>query len=315
MAETRAVRRASLLLLVALAAVPAVSAWIGQPYYVSLFARILILALAASGLNLLLGYAGLVSFGHALYIGIGAYSVAILSFYGISAAAAHFAAAVLASALVSLLLGAVCLRTRGMAFIMITLAFAQMAYVVAVGLRAFGGDDGLALVGRSDFGVAWLRSNYGLYYVAFAVLVLAWVLSRRMADSRFGMVLRGSKSNPDRMATLGFPTLRYQLVAYVVSAVLCALAGALLANLTRFASPSYMQWQASGDLIVMVVLGGIGTPLGPLVGALVVVLLEEVLSSWTQHWTIVLGPLIVLAALTAKRGLVGGLGTAREPKP
>jgi branched-chain amino acid transport system permease protein len=313
MAETRAARGATLLF-AALGVLPIASAWLGEPYYVALFARILILAVAASGLNLLMGYAGLVSFGHALYIGIGAYSVAILSFNGVTGAGVHFAVAVLASAVVSALLGAVCLRTSGMAFIMITLAFAQMAYVVAVGLRVYGGDDGLPLAGRSDFGVAWLRGNYGLYYLALALLLLAWILSRRLADSRFGMVLRGSKSNPQRMSALGFPILSYQLAIYVVSAILCALAGSLLANLARFASPSYMQWQASGDLIVMVVLGGIGTPLGPLVGALVLVLLEEILSSWTQHWMILLGPLILLVALKAKRGLGGNLVTTEDSK-
>jgi branched-chain amino acid transport system permease protein len=295
-----------------LAVVPPVAAAIGEPYYVTLFTRILILALAAAGLNLILGYGGLVSFGHAMYVGIGAYAVGILSFYGVENGWIQLAVALAVGAIVAIVIGIVCLRTSGMAFIMITLAFAQMLYFLAISLKTFGGDDGLIIDARSDFGLFSLRSNVALYYCAFAVLMAClWGLAR-LVHSRFGMVIRGGRSNERRMAALGFPMLRYRLTAYVISALVCVIAGALLANLTKFAAPSYMAWQASGDLIVMIVLGGMGTVLGPVVGALALIVFEEILTSWTTHWMIVLGPAIVLIVLTAKKGIYGYIAE-REP--
>jgi len=291
--------------IVLLALVPPVAAAIGEPYYVTLFTRILILALAAAGLNLILGYGGLVSFGHAMYVGIGAYAVGILSFYGIENGWIQVTVALAVGAIVAIVIGLVCLRTSGMAFIMITLAFAQMLYFLAISLKTFGGDDGLTINARSDFGLFSLRSNVALYYCAFAVLMASlWGLAR-LVDSRFGMVIRGGRSNDRRMAALGFPMLRYRLTAYVISALVCVIAGVLLANLTQFAAPSYMAWQASGDLIVMIVLGGMGTVLGPVVGALALIVFEEILTAWTTHWMIVLGPAIVLIVLTAKKGIYG----------
>jgi branched-chain amino acid transport system permease protein len=290
-----------------LALVPVIAAAIGEPYYITLFTRILIVALAAVGLNLILGYGGLVSFGHAMYIGIGTYAVGILAHYGIDNGWIQAAVGLGVGALVAVVIGAVCLRTSGMAFIMITLAFAQMAYFLAISLKTFGGDDGLTINERSDFGLFSLRSNVALYYCAFAVLMASVLGVARLVHSRFGMVLRGGRSNERRMAALGFPMLRYKLTAYVLSALPCVIAGMLLANLTKFAAPSYMAWQASGDLIVMIVLGGMATVLGPVVGALALIILEEILSSWTTHWMIVLGPAIVLIVLTAKRGMYGWL--------
>jgi branched-chain amino acid transport system permease protein len=280
---------------------------IGEPYYVTLFTRILIVALAAVGLNLILGYGGLVSFGHAMYIGIGTYAVGILAHYGIDNGWIQAAVGLGVGALVAVVIGAVCLRTSGMAFIMITLAIAQKAYYLSISLKTFGGDDGLTINERSDFGLFSLRSNVALYYCAFAVLMASVLGVARLVHSRFGMVLRGGRSNERRMAALGFPMLRYKLTAYVLSALPCVIAGMLLANLTKFAAPSYMAWQASGDLIVMIVLGGMATVLGPVVGALALIILEEILSSWTTHWMIVLGPAIVLIVLTAKRGMYGWL--------
>ena len=292
-------------LLAFLAAVPLIANAIGEPYYVTLFTRIVILAIAAVGLNLILGYGGLVSFGHAMYVGIGAYAVGILGFYGIDSGWLHVAAALGVGALVALVIGLVCLRTSGMAFIMITLAFAQMLYFLAISLKQFGGDDGLNINVRSDFGLFSLRSNVALYYAAFAVLVACLAGLARLVESRFGMVIRGGRSNERRMAALGFPMLRYKLTAYVISALVCVLSGVLLANLTKFAAPSYMAWQASGDLIVMIVLGGMGTVLGPVAGALALIVFEEILTAWTTHWMVVLGPVIVLIVLTAKKGLYG----------
>jgi branched-chain amino acid transport system permease protein len=295
------------LLLAGLALVPLLSAWIEQPYYVTLFTRVVIFALAALGLNLILGYGALVSFGHALYIGIGAYAVAILSFHGVGNGWVQLGAGLAVGGIVATVIGFVCLRTSGMAFIMITLAFAQMFYFLTISLKQYGGDDGLTVAARSDFGLFSLASNDALYYAAFVALAACLVAFDRLVESRFGMVLRGCRSNERRMAALGFPTLRYKLTAYVISALVCVVAGMLLANLTKFAAPSYLAWQASGDLIVMIVLGGMGTLIGPVAGAVALLVLEEILAGWTTHWMIVLGPAIVLIVLTAKKGLYGWL--------
>ncbi len=294
-------------LLTGLALVPVIASFAGQPYYVTFFTRIVIFAIAAVGLNVILGFGGLVSFGHAMYVGIGAYAVGILSFYGIGNGWAHLAAALVVGAAVAVPVGFVCLRTSGVAFIMITLAFAQMLYFLAVSLKQFGGDDGLTIAGRSDFAIFSLRNDVALYYAAFVVLLLSLALLSRLVPSRFGMVLRGARANERRMAALGFPLLRYRLTAYVMSALACVVAGMLLANLTTFASPSYMAWQTSGDLIVMIVLGGMGTVVGPVAGAVALLVLEDALAGWTQHWMVILGPAIVLIVLTAKKGIYGFL--------
>lgn len=297
-----------------LAAVPLISGAIGQAYYVTLVTRILIFGLAAASLNLILGYGGLVSFGHALYLGIGAYSVGILSFHGISNGWIHLAVTVALSALVSFLTGLVCMRTSGIAFIMITLAFAQMFYFLGISLKQYGGDDGLTIAQRSDFGPLFsIQGNTGLYYFAFGLVAATLYLSWRFVHARFGRLLLGTKSNVRRMRALGFPVLRYQVAAYVISGCICGVAGLLLANFTNFASPAYMYWTVSGDLIVMVILGGIATIMGPLVGAAVYVILETVLSAYTQHWMVILGPVIVLIALVANRGLYGMLLTREAP--
>ena len=308
--------------LVLLGLVPLLAAWFAQPFYVTLFTRIMIFALAALGLNLILGYGAMVSFGHAMYMGLGAYSVGILGFHGIGNGWAHLAVALLAGLGVALAVGAICLRTSGMAFIMITLAFAQMLFFLAVSLKEYGGDDGLSLAARSDFGVFNLADPNALYYATYALLLAVLLFFARLVDSRFGMVLRGCKSNSRRMAALGFPTLRYRLAAYVISALVCVLAGALLANLTRFVAPSYMAWTVSGELIVMTVLGGLGTLIGPVVGAAALLMLEEVLSSlklgvpWldtliNRHWLALIGVFIVFVVLAMKQGLYGRL-VARE---
>jgi branched-chain amino acid transport system permease protein len=301
-----------------LALVPPVAQAIGEPFYVTLFTRILVFALAATGLNLVLGFGGLVSFGHAMYLGIGAYAVGICSHHGIGNGFVQVGAALAVGAAVALAVGGICLRTRGMAFIMITLAFAQMMFFLAVSLRAYGGDDGMPIAARSDFGAFTLADPAVLYYAAFALLCAALFVFSRLVASRFGMVLRGCKSNPRRMAALGFPGFRYQLAAYVISALVCVLAGVLLANLTRFVAPAYMAWTVSGELIVMCVLGGLGTLFGPVVGAAALLVVEELLTSVklgvpavdafvNQHWLAFVGLFIVAVVLLAKRGLYGVL--------
>jgi branched-chain amino acid transport system permease protein len=306
------------LLLIGLGLVPLWAHLADEPFLVTLFTRILIFALAAVGLNLVLGFGAMVSFGHAMYLGIGAYAVGILSFHGVDNGWLQLAAALAVGALVALAVGAIVLRTSGMAFIMITLAFAQMLYFLAVSLRDYGGDDGLPLNGRSDFGGIDLNDNTALYYLAYALLLAVLVAFGRLIDARFGMVLRGCKSNERRMATLGFPTLRYKLSAYVLSALVCVVAGMLMANLTRFIAPSYMAWTVSGELIVMTVLGGLGTLIGPVAGATALLLVEEAFSSlklgvpWlddiiNQHWLALIGLFIVFVVLVLKQGVYGWL--------
>ncbi len=313
-----AARLFAIVLLAGLALVPLAAAWLGQPFWVTLFTRILIFALAAMGLNLVLGFGAMVSFGHAMYLGIGAYAVGILSHHGVDSGFLQLGAALVVGTIVSLAVGAICLRTSGMAFIMITLAFAQMLFFLAVSLREYGGDDGMQLQNRSRFGPLDLNNPTLLYYLAFALVLAVLFFFWRLVHARFGMVLRGCRSNERRMASMGFPTLRYQLSAYVISALVCVLAGMLMANLTRFVAPSYMAWTVSGELIVMTVLGGLGTLVGPIAGATALLLLEEGLSSlklglpWldtilNQHWLALIGVFIVLVVLVLKQGIYGWL--------
>lgn len=315
---------AAALLLVALGAVPLLAAAFGQPFWTTLFTRILIFALAATGLNLVLGFGAMVSFGHAMYIGIGAYAVGILSFYGVDSGAVQLLVALAVGGAVALGVGAVCLRTSGMAFIMITLAFAQMMFFLAVSLREYGGDDGMQLKSRSLVAGFALDSPTALYYVAYGLLLAVLFGLHRLIHSRFGMVIRGCRSNERRMSALGFPTLRYKLSAYVVSALVCVVAGMLLANLTRFVSPSYMAWTVSGELIVMTVLGGLGTLIGPVAGATALLLVEEGLSSLkigvpavdnviNQHWLALIGLFVIFVVLVLKQGLYGWL-VARQAR-
>ncbi|SDV51311.1 amino acid/amide ABC transporter membrane protein 2, HAAT family [Chitinasiproducens palmae] len=296
-----------LLLFVLLAMVPVYARVQAEPFYVILFARVLIFAIAALSLDLILGVAGLVSFGHALYLGIGAYAAGILAQHGIDNGWVHVGVAVGMCAAVGLVTGLVSLRTAGIAFIMITLAFAQMGYFLAVSLKDYGGDDGLPLAAASRFGSLSLADPVTLYCVALAMLALLLLLGRRMLKARFGMTLAGIRMNPRRMRALGVATLHYTLAAYVSAAVLCGLAGVLLANLTQFVSPSTLSWTTSGELIVMVVIGGLGTFAGPVLGALAMVLVEEGLKAATEHWMVYMGPLIVVVVLVSKRGLIGVL--------
>ena len=286
--------------------VPVVAALANQPFYLDLFRRIMIFAIAAVSLDLILGFGGMVSFGHAAYLGIGAYAVAIPAFYGVHSGAVQWALAVVLSGLIALAIGAVSLRTSGGSFIMSTLAFAQMLYYLGISIDAWGADDGMRLARRSDFGdVVDLTNAYVFYYVVFALLVVLLGLGRRLIDARFGLVIRSAKSNEPRMRAIGFSTFRYKLTAFAIAGAMCGLAGALLANQTEYLTPSYMHWTRSGDIMVMVILGGMGTLYGPVLGAVVFLLLEDILSAWTVHWQVVLGPLLVLIVLYARHGLYG----------
>jgi len=294
-----------LLVLLLLAMVPLVANATGQPFYIAFFARIIIYAIAATALNLALGFGGLVSLGHALFLGIGAYSVAIPAFHGIGNGWVHLAVCIVACGLVGLITGAISLRTSGIGFIMITLAFAQMGYFVFVSMKQYGGDDGTPVAAPSEFFGVSLGQTVPLYWVALVLLVLVIWGGARLRASPFGMVLRGARQNARRINAIGFRSTRYQLAAYVMSAILCGIAGMLLANLTAFASPATLGWIVSGDLIVMIVLGGLGTVFGPLLGALVFIGAEEILKGWTEAWPAVFGLAIFLIALLRTAGLAG----------
>jgi branched-chain amino acid transport system permease protein len=290
----------------ALALVPVAAGVLGSSFYVSLVGRVMIWAIAALGLNLILGYGGMVSFGHAAYIGVGVYTVVILSAHGVDSGYVQWPLAVAAAAGVAAVVGTISLRTSGVYFIMITLAFAQMLYFLGVSLKTYGGDDGMTLPRRSRLpGLLDLESSVVLYYLILAVLVVFHLAVRRLVASRFGVVLQAVASNERRMRALGFATFRFKLVAFVISGVMCAVAGILLVNFTKYASPAFMHWTRSGDLLVMVIFGGMGTILGPALGAFAFLLLEEALKGYTEYWPVVLGPVLVLVVLGGKRGIHG----------
>jgi len=300
-------------LLVALVLLPVYVEATGSRFLLTLFTRIVILAIAAVSLNFILGYGGMMSFGHAAYLGIGGYAVGILAFEGVTSGFVQWPVALLVSALFALVTGALSLRTRGVYFIMITLAFAQMTYYIVAGLARYGGDDGLTIQKRSQFIAPINLSNkVQFYYICLALLCASIYLIWRIVNSRFGLALQGARSNDTRMRAIGFPTYRYKLTGFVIAGTLCGLAGALIANHTDFVSPAMMYWTRSGDLIIMVVLGGMGSTFGPLFGAVALLVLEEALSGITEYWQIILGPLLLLVVLFARGGIDGLLGKVRQ---
>jgi branched-chain amino acid transport system permease protein len=269
---------------------------------------------------MILGYGGMVSFGHAAFFGIGGYAIGILSANGLASGWVQWPIALVAAGAWAALVGALSLRTRGVYFIMITLAFAQLVYYLSSGLEAYGGDDGLN-IGRSRFsGLIDLRDKASFYWLCVVLLAGTLWFSSRFAESRFGHVIRGARSNELRMLALGFPVFRYRLTAFVIAGVFGGLAGILLANEGAYVSPAMMSWVKSGDLIVIVVLGGIGTLFGPLWGAIAFFTLEELLQpllnlirpGWGEYWQIVFGPMLVLVALYAKGGIDSLLGRRHD---
>jgi branched-chain amino acid transport system permease protein len=288
------------------ALVPVFAQFGTESFLLSLVGRVMIFAIAALALDLLVGYGALVSFGHAAFIGIGAYAVGILSKHGIEDALISLPVALAASALFAWLTGIVCLRTKGVYFIMITLAFGQMAFFTASSLAPYGGDDGLTIATRNSLlGFPLLENDRFFYYLIFACMLGAYLLCRAIVNSRFGRVLRGAMENETRMATLGFEVYRFQLAAYIIAGAIGGMSGFLLANATEFVSPAYMSWQRSGELLIMVILGGIGTLNGAIVGTAAFLLLEEYLSGLTEHWKMIFGPFLVLMVLFLRGGLSG----------
>lgn len=297
--------RLALPVLAALLALPFMTSLVGGDFYLGLAARVLIFALAASSLNLILGFGGMVSFGHAAFVGVGAYTVAVLAQAGLTSAWIAWPLAMGVAALLALAVGAVSLRTRGVYFIMITLAFAQMLYYLVISFKAYGGDDGLPLPGRSTLGFGLdAGDERTFYYAVLALSVLAFAGVWRLLNARFGHALQAMRENEARMEALGFAVYRHKLIAFVIAGALAGLAGALLANLGSFVSPAMMQWSQSGLLMVMVILGGVGHLWGGVVGAAVFLLLEEVLGRYTIHWQFLLGAALLAVVLAAPNGLM-----------
>lgn len=297
---------AILFLLLALAPL-AVS--IGMPAgWLALLTRALIFAIAALSLDLILGVGGLVSFGHAAFLGIGAYVTGIMITEGRSEALVILPVILGVCALFGAITGAICLRTRGVAFIMITLAFGQMVYFLAQALSAYGGDDGLTLYEKSTLlGFNPFASRTSFYYSVLIALAGAYLLVRGLVASRFGRVLRAARENPTRVSVTGFDVSKVRLVAYVISGMLAGLSGFFLANHTEFVSPAFMSWQRSGELIFMAVLGGVGSLHGAIIGAIAYLIAEDALSHVTEHWRAIFGPMIILFVLFTRGGIVGML--------
>jgi branched-chain amino acid transport system permease protein len=300
--------RRALTLAAAAAAIafPLVAAPLGWEFYIGFASRIMIYALAASSLNLILGYGGMLSFGHAAFVGAGAYVVGILMAEGVASAWVSFPLAILVAGVLAAAVGAISLRTRGVYFIMITLAFAQMIYYIAVGMKAYGGEEGLNLATRSAVGLALdLKNDTTFYYVVLAILAAGLYCLHRLANARFGRVVEAIRENETRMEAIGYPTYRYKLACFAIGGAVAGLAGALLANQNSYVNPNLLYWTQSGTLMIMVILGGVGALYGGLIGAVVLLVLEEVTSVYTIHWQLGVGIVLLAIVLFAPQGIAG----------
>lgn len=298
-----------------LVALPTIATMLGYPALVSLSTQVLIYGIAAASLNLVLGYGGMVSFGHAAFFGIGGYVVGILYQHHVSGEPIlgfipgsgqlliTLPAAILVSGLAAAAIGALSLRTSGVQFIMITLAFAQMLFFLFVSLKTYGGDDGLIIRHANEFFGLNLRDRATMYYLCLAVAVLFFLFLWRLVNSRFGNVLTGLRQSERRMAAIGLDSYRYKLAAFVISGMGAGLAGALLANFLRYTSPDMLHWTKSGELMIMVILGGVGTLAGPFIGAAVFIVLESLLASWTENWQLALGLFLLVVVLYTRGGI------------
>ncbi len=315
-ATTHLDRTLAIVFVIAALALPFILDALGAGYYLSLASRIVIYAIAATSLNLVLGYAGLVSFGHAAFVGLGAYATGILVSEGVVGSGWHLLATVAVTGLAALTIGAISLRTRGVYFIMITLAFAQMLFYLANSVKGYGGDEGLNIKARSVLGFGAfaidLKNPRALWYVAVAVLGASLLALARFGPSRLGRAVLVLRDDDVRAEALGFPTYRLKLLVFVVAGVLGGVAGALSVNLQGYVSPNVLHWTQSGTLMVMVILGGVATVWGGLVGAATLLLLQEVLAAYTEHWEFWTGWVLLAVVLFARQGLVGLLGSARR---
>ena len=307
-------------LLVALAAAPVLATTMGEPYYVNLASRVTILALAGIGLNLALGYGGLVSFGHAAFFGLGGYAAGILALHagegtlllnwpfnvgGSDQMLVVWLTAVLAAGVIALPIGILSLRTSGVYFIMITLAFAQMIYYFAVSWPAYGGEDGLSIYVRNGIPGIDTYDPLTFFALCFAALASSLVFTSRIMGARFGAALTMAHLNPARLATSGIEPFPVRLVAFVLSAMITGWAGALFADLNGFVGPSMLSWHRSGEIMVFVILGGVGRLCGPVAGAIAFVLLETFMGGITEHWPLFLGLILLAVVLYARGGIIG----------
>ena len=300
------------LLIAGFALFPIFTHFADLPFWNDVAMRIMLLGMAAMGLNLVLGYGGMVSFGHAAFIGIGAYCVGISQFYGITNGWAHLLFSLVACGIAGLVIGYLALRTSGIYFIMITLAFAQMLFFLFVSLETYGGDDGMS-IDRAEFGVVDLYDPLRLYFLIWACLALVGLSLMFIVRSRFGVTLRAIKSNESRVEAMGLVPLRFKITGYVISAVICGLAGALFASWQEYVSPDIMHWTRSGELMIIIILGGLATLAGPLLGAIVFLLLEEMLPwllavvapAYAENWMILFGPILIMVVMFGRGGLVG----------
>jgi branched-chain amino acid transport system permease protein len=298
--------------LVVLIAVPILAALFGQPFWINAATRIVIYAIVAMSLDFIVGYGAMVSFGHAAFFALGGYVAGILLTNGVDSAFVTWPAAMLAAAVLAAGVGALSLRTSGVYFIMITLAFGQMVYYASVALKMFGGTDGLPVPARSTLPLIDLRDATTFYAVCVIALVAFFLIASRLVESRFGMVVRGAAESERRLTALGFPVTRYRLVAFVIAGAAAGLAGALWADFSRFVSPDMASWTRSGEFLVMVILGGIGSLAGGLYGAAVLTGFESLFSGFTEHWMLILGVVLILIVLFAKRGIYGVLAGRRH---
>ncbi len=284
-------RALTIVVLLLAVAFPIAMQAIDQTYYVTMASRILVYALAATSLNLILGYGGMISFGHAAFVGAGAYTASIMITEGMPSAWIGWPLAMAVSGLLALAIGAISLRTRGVYFIMITLAFAQMIYYLTVSMKAYGGDEGLTLTQRATIGFGFdLKDDATFYYVVLGLLVGALYLISRLVNARFGRVVQAIRENEARMEAIGYPAFRYKLIAFVLAGALGGLAGALLANQNSYVNPGILHWTESGKLMIMVILGGVGHLYGGLFGAVGLLGLEEVLANHKIAWLAALYP-------------------------
>jgi branched-chain amino acid transport system permease protein len=306
------------LVLVLVLIFPLVMHALDQHFYIAFATRVLIYAMAAASLNLVLGYGGMVSFGHAAFFGAGAYVVGIFAAEGVRSLWIAWPAAILVAALAALLIGAVSLRTRGVYFIMITLAFAQMMYYVFVSMKAYGGDDGLSMPGRSTGMGLELRNDFVWYYLVLGLLIIVLYLLHRLLGSRFGRVIEAIRENETRATAIGYPVYRYQLLCFVISGAIAGLAGALIANQTSYVGPALLHWVQSGTLMIMVILGGVGRFWGGPVGAAVLLALEELFSgssllgAYSLHWQLPVGIILLAVVLFAPWGIAGAFAKKRQ---
>ncbi|MEQ8354450.1 MAG: branched-chain amino acid ABC transporter permease [Kiloniellaceae bacterium] len=328
MAERTRETLVNAMLALALLAAPLIAVALDEPYYVGLATRVAVLALAGVGLNLALGSGGMVSFGHAAFFGLGGYVAGIAALHGFEGSAfvawpfeiggsehmiVIWLAALAVSAVTALAIGAISLRTSGVYFIMITLAFAQMIYYFAISLPTYGGEDGLSIYLRGRLPGIEADDPLVFFLVCYALLLLALLVTHRLVGSRFGAALLCARMNPERLATLGIAPFPVKLTGFTISAMMTGLAGALFAELNGFVSPAMLSWQRSGEIIIFVILGGVGRLFGPVAGAALFILLESFIGGWTDRWQLVLGLILLAVVLFARGGIVGLLaGRARH---